>query len=336
MPGGLVSILFALAAWQAGASPAAIQARLDRVRADLFSRAERVNEDVRELKDVLAIDPRSAEAHVLLGIAYSTLGSRDLKGEAIAEFRQALDLDPRLVPVRFYLARLYLDLGRPARARDELDAALAQTPGQPDLLTLLGETERQLKNPARAVDLLQQALRADDSFAQARYYLALALIDLDKRAEAIAELERVVRSGAPIADAYLTLGIAFLALGRTTAALETLNRGVQIEPARRDLHVALASAYRRNGLLEKAETELTRGAPRPGASAASSDYPYQQVDLDYQLERGMVALQRGQLSSAAEAFKKVLELEPQHPEATRQLAEVNRRLRAKKPGGGGR
>src|SRR5206468_290528 len=90
-------ICAAITAWQAVAASPAIQDRLDRVRADLFSRAEHVNEDVRELKEVLAIDPRSAEGHLLLGVAYSTLATRDLKGEAIAEFRQALELDPGLV-----------------------------------------------------------------------------------------------------------------------------------------------------------------------------------------------------------------------------------------------
>jgi aspartate aminotransferase-like enzyme len=56
---------------------------------------------------------------MLLGIAYSTWGSSDLKGEAIGEFRQALDLNPRLVQVRFFLAHLYLDLGRLARLQDQ-------------------------------------------------------------------------------------------------------------------------------------------------------------------------------------------------------------------------
>src|SRR5215211_2362536 len=88
-----------------------IQERLDRARADLFSRTDRVKEDVDELKQILALDPRSAEGHMLLGIAYSTLGTKELKGEAVGEFRQALDLNPGLVQVRFYLAHLYLDLG---------------------------------------------------------------------------------------------------------------------------------------------------------------------------------------------------------------------------------
>ena len=65
-----------------------------------------------------------------------------------------------------------------------------------------------------------------------------------------------------------------------------------------------------------------------------ADYPYQQVELDFHLERGMVKLQRGQLAAAAEAFKKVLAAGADHEAATRELAEANRRLRAKKPGGG--
>jgi tetratricopeptide (TPR) repeat protein len=335
MPAGFrMWVCTAIAAWQVATTPAAIQERLDRLRADLFSRAEHLTDDVRELKEVLALNPRLAEGHVLLGIAYSTQGSKDLKGEAIGEFRQALDLDPTLVPVHFYLARLYLDLGRAARAKEELEAGLVQTPGNPEFLALLGEAERQMKNPRRAVEVTRQALQADESFAQARYYLGLALLDLGQRDEAITELEKVVRSGPSLADPYLALGNAYLDAGRTAEAVETLIQGLRVDAKRPELRIALARAYRSKGLLDKAEAQLALGLPRRSAMSASSDYPYQQVDLDFYLERGMIKLQRGQLAAAAEAFKRVLELEPSHEAANRGLAEVNRRLRAKKPGGG--
>jgi len=323
----------ALVAWQAAAPPP-VQERLDRVKADLYSRTDRVTENVRELKQILALDPRSAEGHMLLGIAYSTLGSKELKGEAIGEFRQALDLNPRLVEVRFYLAHLYLDLGRAVRAREELDAALVQAPGNPEFLALLGEAERQLKNPRRAVDVTRQALQADSSFGPAHFYLGLALLDAGQRDEAIKELEQVVRAGAPVPDAYLALGSAYVEAGRTEEAIETLTQGLRVDPARPELHIALARAYRAKGLLEKADAQLMLGRPKRAARSDSSDYPYQQVELDWELERGMIKLQRGQLTAAAEAFKKVLEFEPAHEAATRELAEVNRRLRARKPGGG--
>lgn len=326
-------VVGALVVWQAAAPPS-MQGRLDRVKADLYSRTDRLDENVKELKQILAVDPRSAEAHMLLGIAYSTQGSKELKGEAIGEFRQALDLNPRLVQVRFFLAHLYLDLGRAARAREELEAGLAQTPGNPEFLALLGEAERRAKNPRRAVDMTRQALQADPSFAPARYYLGLALLDAGQRDEGIQELEQVVRAGAPVADAYLSLGSAYNEAGRTSEAIETLTQGLRVNPASSPLHIALARAYRAKGMLEKADAQLTLGKPKRTALSDSSDYPYQQVDVDFHLEQGMVKLQRGQLAAAADAFTKVLALEPAHEAATRELAEVNRRLRAKKPGGG--
>lgn len=321
-----------LIAWQAAAPPS-IQERLDRVKGDLYSRTDRLDENVKELKEILAIDPRSADGHMLLGIAYSTWGSKELKGEAIGEFRQALDSNPRLVQVRFFLAHLYLDLGRAARAREELDAALAQTPGNPEFLALLGEAERRLKNPERAVQVTRQAVQADSTFAPGHFYLGLALLDAGHRDEAIRELEQVVRAGGAIAGAHLALGSAYIDAGRSAEAIETLTQGLRLDPSTSELHIALARAYRSSGLLEKADAELTRGRPKRSPVSDSSDYPYQQVELDFQLERGLVKLQRGQLAAAAAAFEKVLALEPKHETATRELAEVKRRLRAKKPGG---
>ena len=327
-------ICLAVAASQTATSPAPIQERIERVRAELYSRTDRLSENVKELKQILALDPRSADAHMLIGIAYSTWGSKELKGEAIGEFRQALDLNPRLVQVHFFLAHLYLDLGRADRARAELQAGLAQTPGNPEFLALLGEAERQLKNPQRAVEVTRQALQADPSFAPARYYLGLALRDAGQRDAAITELEQVVRARGPVADAYLALGTAYVDAGRAADAIDTLNQALRLDPVRPALHIALARAYRSKGLLEKADAQLLLAKPTRASLSDSSDYPYQQVELDFHLERGLIKAQRGQLAAAADAFKKVLDLEPNHEAATRGLADVNRRLRAKKPGGG--
>jgi tetratricopeptide (TPR) repeat protein len=301
------------------------QEKLDRVRADLFGRAEHLDEDVRELKQILAIDPRSAEGHMLLGIAYRTVGSQDLIGESVAEFRQALEIDPGLVPVRLYLAHVYLDLGRGVRAREELEHGLDQAPGNPDFLALLGETERQLKNPRRAVELTRQALQADESHAQARYYLALALYDLGQRDDAIKELESLVRSGPPVADPYLALGTAYLDAGRFPDALRTLGEGIRFDPKRLELHIQMARAYRSSGSLEKAEAQLRLGDPKHTGAPPMSDYQRQQIDLDFYLERGLLDLKRRRLTTASDAFKKVLAMDPNNDQAARGLAEVSRR-----------
>ena len=317
-----------LASQQTSPAQATTQETLDRVKADLFARAEHLDEDVRDLKQILAIDPRSADAHVLLGIAYRTQGTQELIGESVAEFRQALDIDPGLVPARLYLAHVYLDLGRATRAREELEHALEQAPGNPELLVLEAETERQLRNPQRAVELTRQALQADESNAQARYYLALALYDQGQRDEAIKELERVVQSGPPVSDPFLSLGIAYLDAGRTPDALHVLGEGIRIDPGRPELHIQMARAYRVSGSLDKADAQLTLADPQRTAAPRMSDYQRQQIDLDFSLERGLLDLRHGQLTAAGEAFKKVLAMDPNNAQAAHGLAEVTRRKKA--------
>ena len=82
-------------------------------------------------------------------------------GEAVAELRQALALNPELTQARLILARVYLDLARASRARDELQVALEKVPNDRQLLTLLAEAERQLGNPKRTVELTRQVLAID-------------------------------------------------------------------------------------------------------------------------------------------------------------------------------
>ncbi|HET7221430.1 MAG TPA: tetratricopeptide repeat protein [Vicinamibacterales bacterium] len=315
--GAFLVVMTALSAAGQAAPAQSTQERLKRVSTDLLSRADRIPDAVKELKDILATDPTSADAHMLLGIAYRNLGGSELLGEAVAELRQAIALNPRLAPARLYLAYVYLDLGRPARARQELQEALTAAPGQPAFLAAMGETERQMKNPTRAIELLRQALAADPSFAQGRYYLGLALLDAGQRDDGIKALEQIVASGAKVAEVHMSLGAAYIEAGRIDEALETLSQGSWIDPSRPDIRVALARAYRIKGALDKAEEQLKVATPQPTLTASS-----QQLEFDYYTELGLLRLARKQLSAAAEAFQRVLDMDPSHGQTHRYLAEV--------------
>jgi len=295
---------------------------LVRIRADLFSATPHLTEDVAALKGVLAEDPKSAEAHVLLGIAYRGLGTQEMLAEAIAELRQAIDLDPTLLPARFYLAHLYLDLGRPARAKEELTAALEKAPGNPQFLASLGEAERQLTNPQKAVDLTRQALQADGSLLEARYYLGVALIDLGRTADAIKELEQVVGANAGRPEAFLALGTVYTQSGRFDDAIKVLTEGTRLDPSRADLHIQLSRAYRSKGLLDRAEAELARAQPKPDAALAASYVEHERLEFDLYVEQGLVKLKRGQLVAAAETLKKALSMEPNDGLANNSIALV--------------
>jgi tetratricopeptide (TPR) repeat protein len=316
----MLSICCAIAFVLSTAQVPPLQQRLERVRTDLLSRTTQVDEAVRELKSILAEDPRSAEAHLLLGLAYRLQGAPDMLGEAKAELVQALAIDPKFTPARYYLAQLYLELGRPSGAREQMEAAVAQLPGNPQFLALLGEAERQLGKPDRALALNREALKADESFSQARYYAALALRDLKRHDEALAELERVIASKPDVADPYLALGTVYLDAGRVDPALNILTQGATLDASRPDIRLQLARAYRLKKNFIKAEEQLAMA--KPSGTTTQASFVSQQVAVEYDIERGLLNMSRGRLTAAVEAFRKVLDVDPNHGPTNRDLAQV--------------
>ena len=307
---------------QATPSKGSAQDTLNRVRADLFSATPRLQDDVRDLKEILGANPRSVEAHVLLGIAYRGLGTQEMLAEAVAELRQAIEIDPDFAPARFLLAHVYLDLGRPARAKEELEAALEKVPGNPQFMASLGEAERQLNNPRKAIEIIRRALQADPSLAEAHYYLGLALFNAGELPDAVKELEQVVQSGTGRPEAFLALGMVYTESTRLDDAVMALTQGTKLDPARADLRIQLARAYRLKGQLDKAELELNRARPKSNSLLAPSYTEHEQLEFDLYTELGLVKMKRGQYGAAAEAFKKVLAMDPDHGPTNNRLAEV--------------
>ncbi len=338
-PGGLLLVTLcvclaapnAALARQTTLSPE-LQARLNRVAADLYSAEPRPAEAVKELKAILAAAPDSAEAHALLGMAYRAQNSPDLMGESIAELRQAIELKPSLAVARLMLARVYLDMARASRARDELERLRTDMPDSPQVLSLLGEAERAAGNAQRSVDLNREVLQRDPAFAQARYYLGLALLDLKQYPDAVRELQQVAQSGANPAETFLALGVAHASAGDLDSAISALREALRADASRAEARIQLARAYRLKGRFADAAKELDLAAP---AATTGVNALYRHLDTELYLEQGLLRMQQGRLQAAADAFRKVLEADADHAEAKMRLAEVQKRLkaRAKTPGG---
>jgi tetratricopeptide (TPR) repeat protein len=307
---------------------------LDDVRASVLDGRASPTETIATLQQILAADPKSAEAHVLLGILYGRDGSLALAGESIAELRQALAIAPGDITARFYLGRAYLDAGQIRRAHEELQEAVARAPNRPDLLTWLGEAERLRGNPKRAVELGRQARQIDPSLTQASYHLGHAYLDLDRPDEAVAELEQAVRAGSESSDALEFLGTAYLDARRPADALPVLLRAAAIPPPSPAPHVKLARAYRMDGQLAKAEEQLalvermsdifraqvTRGDQAP-PSVAATDF-VRQVEVDTLVERGLLLNTRGDTDRALKLLTQALQLSGDDGRIHRHIAET--------------
>ena len=299
------------------------------VRGDVFARLKagsdqlqrgQVEQAIRELKAAVALDPQSAAGHMLLGQAYLAQRSLSLVAEAKAELQQALDLDPTLLWARFYLAKVYIDVGRNDKAKEELERGLAIRPNVPHFLSLLGEVNRKLGNPQRSLELNRKALEADPSMTPAHYYMALAWMDLKKPDEAIRELEGSVQSQYVTPDMYLTLGSQYIEKRRYREAEEVVKKGIALDPARPEGHLNLAQLYNVQGASDRALAELKLAIPE-GKSFPTSPY-YQRVQADVAFETGKAYQAKRLLAQAIQAYLQTLELDPNRGQAHARLAEL--------------
>ncbi|HEY2932889.1 MAG TPA: tetratricopeptide repeat protein [Acidobacteriota bacterium] len=285
-----------------------------------YLQQHQIGKAIEELKTAVALDPKSAQAHMLLGEAYFLQGSHEMIAEAKAELAQALAIDPGLIWSRFYLAKIYLELGRTQRAKEELERGLKTKPDSPYFLALLGEANRKSGNPELSVRQNKKALELDPSLTAARYYLGLAHLDLKQPEDAIRELQIAVKSEYVIPEMYLTLGSIYFEKENLQAARELFQKAIALDPSRPEGHLKLAQVYRREKLFAAALKELALATPE-GRRFLSSPY-FQQLQADVFFETGLIHQQRAENAEALQAYSRVLEISPDHGNTHRQLAEV--------------
>lgn len=286
---------------------------------DLLQRGE-VERAIREFKAAIALDPQSAAGHMLLAQAYLALRSVSMVAEAKAELQQALDIDPSLFWARFYLAKVYIDLGQYEKARGELERGLKDRPNVPHFLSLLGEVNRKLGNPEASLELNKKAFEADPTMSPAHYYRALAYMDLNKDDEAIRELESSIRSKHVAAEMYLTLGSLYTKRKRFAEAEDVCRKAIALDPSRSEAYLNLAQLYNVRGLSDKALAALRQAVPE-GKSFATTPY-YQQLQADVSFERGRAYQAKRMTAQAIQAYLQSLEFDPNRGDTHRQLAEL--------------
>jgi len=174
-----------------------------------------------------------ADAHNLLGLAYSAVGRRE---DAVAEFDHALRLNPRYVDAHLNRAVILNDLGR----YDDAVAAfsLAQGLGAVDhtgfpapvasqlanLHAELGEAYVEAGGVAEAIEQYARAAKLRPEYVDLRYRLARLRLDAGDPAQARTELAAILELRPAFFDARAALGMACHLMGDAAGAREAWER----------------------------------------------------------------------------------------------------------------
>jgi tetratricopeptide (TPR) repeat protein len=234
----------------------------------LLDAGSRPAEAMAEFEEALRLDPDHDDALDNLGLVLFRLGRY---GEARERFARALALDPDNAVAHNNMAALLLEERRPADAIPHLERALAAEPDLPK-----ATTERNLGRALVAVGRgdeglahLDAAVRLDPNDVEALNDRGAALLGLGRPADAIPSFEAALRRAPTDRASTNNLATALLQTGRPGDAVALLQKLVAAEPdnlgARNNLGSALSALGRRDEAIAQFTAVLARAPDHPTA-----------------------------------------------------------------------
>ena len=186
--------------------------------------------------------------------------------EAIARFRDALDIWPQLTQVWAQLGRAYLETQEFSRAQIALERAVESDPGNPAILNDLGVAMLYQNRIARAIELFETVTDIDPNYASAHFNRALCHLARDEEEQAEEALDAFLRLRPH--DARALKEKAYLQASRREyqEALTSLRRALSSAPDWAPLYVDLAATTALMGRVDDAIRYLDRaeGLTSPG------------------------------------------------------------------------
>jgi len=215
----------------------------------------------------LALDPSNVSAHVDYGNALPTR-------QALAQYLEAVQLDPKAATGQFNLAITYLDLGEYAQALPPLQALMKLTPHNADSAFVLALTYSLLHRPEDAVkafDLIQPGTPLAKALVAAGRLTYQSVLDSKLHAQALAAVDALRKRSDLDPNSMGAVMQLDLALGQNDTALDQLPKFCATIPvACTDLSINPAWLPLRGQPAFQALVKKYGTVSQPPASAASS------------------------------------------------------------------
>ena len=154
---------------------------------------------------IMAINPNSAAAHAMMGMAYDKLYKED---DALREFEAASAADSTYPGIHTGLGVIYFRNHNFDAAEREFRVELSRYPQDPIANCTLGRILRRRDQAAEAVPYLKAALAVNPSYRDALLELAECWIRLEQPASAIETLRKAISLAPGDAEAHYILGTA--------------------------------------------------------------------------------------------------------------------------------
>ena len=236
------------------AATVSVLRELDPTNAELVYTAYRIYSDLVDESrlSLIVVAPDSSRTHQMMAHELARQGKAD---EAIANYREALKIDPKLPGLHFELAEMLNNSTIPngrQEAESEYRAALAVNPLDEKSECRLGDLAALKGDPKAANEHYERALKLQPNDAEANIGLAKTLMSMNQSEKALPLLEHAVKLDPTSAVAHFRLSTVYRQMGRTADAKRELEEYQKYK----EMKEKLRELYRQMRLVpEKKENE---------------------------------------------------------------------------------
>ena len=241
----------------------------------------------------------SASDHMALGLDHR---DRDQLDEAVAEFKEAIRLDPEFVEAHYNLGLTYHDQGKFELAVAEHQEAIGLAPDLAEAHNGLGMAYYGLGRLDEAIAAYQEAVELDTALSDAHFNLGHAYSDLGQHEQALAAYQGAARLAPDDHEIHHNIGVAYIKQGLVNEAIEAWETAADIDPDFAETHYALGLAYIDVERFAEAVDELNEVL----RLEPDRDRAYKHL--------GVAHYALGQDEEAVEAFETYLRLQPDDPD----------------------
>lgn len=278
-----------------------LQEALQLHRAGDYAAAEAV------YRDVLAADPKNADALHLMGALASAVGHHEAAAKLI---RAAIAIKPNVASFHNSLGDALFKDKRLVDAMFAYRGAVDLKSDYAQALAGLGATLREMARFAEAIEPLSRAIELKPNLADAHYNLGIALDAEGKLPEAAAAMKQFVAMKPADANGHAVLGVVQSKLGETSAAVASLHKAIEMVPHQVDLRVRLVAAMVSSGKLDDAIAECRRAIEIAPQSAI------------LQMHLGKILLEQNKIDDAITTLRKATDLQTNSATAFLELGDA--------------
>jgi len=189
-----------------------------RERGLAYFQSQQYQEAVIEYKNVVQLDPKDADAHYHLALSYLRLGGMTELQQAFVELKQTVEIDPANRDAQIKLGELYLLSRDPKKARERAELVLASAPQDAEGLMLRGRSLIGEEVYDEGIAALTKAIELDPHNLRAYLDLSQAHLRTKNVPAAEAALKRALAIHPKALEAQLALGDLRVLTGQSEAA----------------------------------------------------------------------------------------------------------------------